>query len=119
MSRSIRPRLEDIDQNIRIVLDLIKHRTATHFEADLALRYAVQYAVLIIAEASNHLPEAVRADHAHIPWRRIIAIGHKLRHEYHRIDADIIWDVATEHLKPLHEVIRTLLAAHARPTLPL
>ena len=30
-----------------------------------------------------------------------------------------LFAVATEHLKPLHEVVRTLLSAHSRPTLPL
>lgn len=44
------------------------------------------------------------------PWPNIKSIGDRLRHEYHRIDPEIIWDVATVHLRPLQEVIKKLLA---------
>jgi uncharacterized protein with HEPN domain len=108
--RSAHHRLADIHENIELVADLVKRRTFKHLERDLALRYAVQYAVLIVAEAVNHLPVDLRSQYPDVPWPNIIAIGHKLRHEYHRIDADIVWEVATVHL-PRHGVIKRMAAA--------
>ena len=105
MIRHALPRLLDIDQNARLVLDLIQGRTFSHFQHDKAFRYAVNYAILIIAEAANGLPDSLRARHRSIPWRNIIAIGHKLRHEYFRIDDDIMWEVATKHIGPLLAVV--------------
>ena len=38
-----------------------------------------------------------------------MAIGNKLRHEYHRVDADIVWDIAKQHLDELRPVIEAIL----------
>lgn len=110
MIRTARHRLVDIHENIELVAGLVKDRTFAQFESDLAFRYAVQYAVLIVAEAVNHLPAELRQRFPEVPWPNVIAIGHKLRHEYHRIDADIIWEVATVHFPQLHGVINRMAA---------
>ena len=111
MIRSTLPRLVDIDRNTKVVADLVKNRTYAHFQHDISFRYAVQYAVLIIAEAANHLPASTTEPFPEVPWRKIVAIGHKLRHEYFRIDDDILWEVATIHLPPLRRVIKTIMAS--------
>lgn len=49
-----------------------------------------------------------------MPWRKIIALSHKVRHEYFRLDPDVIWDVITEHLPPLHVAIRRMIAQEER-----
>jgi uncharacterized protein with HEPN domain len=108
--RSTRPRLEDIEQNITLALVFVHQRTLKHVTHDFALRYALQHALLIISEAVKNLPPELCAEHPEIPWRKIRSLGDKLRHEYHRINPEIIWDVATVHLKPLHEVIKLMLA---------
>jgi uncharacterized protein with HEPN domain len=108
MIRAVRHRLTDIEDNIVLVASLVKDRTLAQFQTDLAFRYAVQYAVLIIAEAVGRLPPDLRSKFPNTPWPNIIAIGHKLRHEYHRIDADIIWEVATLHLEPLRAVVKQM-----------
>ncbi len=109
MIRSARPRLHDIDENIAIALDLIRGRTLKHLAGDHAFRYALQYAILIIAEAVHHLPAELKATEPTIPWPNIKSIGDRLRHEYHRVDPDIIWDVATVHLIPLQSAIKRML----------
>lgn len=110
MIRSTRPRFEDIDQNITIAMAFVHQRTLKHVTHDLALRYALQHALLIMSEAVRHLPPDLCAEYPEIPWRKIKSLGNKLRHEYHRISPEIIWDVATVHLKPLHRAIKQLLA---------
>ena len=109
MIRSTRPRLEDIDQNITIALAFVYQRTLNHVTHDFALRYALQYALLIISEAVKHLPADLCAEHPEIPWRKIKSLGDKLLHEDQRVDPEIVWDVATVHLKPLHVAIKQML----------
>lgn len=41
------------------------------------------------------------------------AIGNKLRHEYQRVDVDIVWEIAQRHLPDLEPVIREILKSEA------
>jgi uncharacterized protein with HEPN domain len=111
-SRSVRPRLLDILQNIDIVGEAIAGRDYASFQADIVLRLAVERAVEIISEAVRHIPEDDRTKYPDVPWRNIMAIGNKLRHEYQRVDPDIIWDVAQTHLPGLRPVVAAILQDH-------
>jgi uncharacterized protein with HEPN domain len=117
--RATRPRLQDIDEHIGYALDLVKGRTLKHLTTDYAMRLALFHAIQIIAEAVDKLPSEMHVAYPAVPWRNIKATGNHIKHEYHRIDPEIIWDVATVHLKPLHLVIKRLLADEDQPTLPL
>ena len=107
--RSLRPRLEDILENIVIVTGAVAGRDLADFTADPILRLAVERAIEIVSEAVRHIPEDERNKHPLVPWRNIMAIGNKLRHEYHRVDADIIWGVAQTHLGELRPVIEAIM----------
>src|SRR5688572_15313739 len=107
---SLRPRLQDILDNIDIVETAISGADASSFTANPVLRLAVERAIEIISEAVRHIPEDVRARKSEVPWRNIIAIGNKLRHEYQRVDPDIIWNIAEVHLRALRPVIAAILA---------
>ena len=100
-------------EHITFLKDIAKPHSFAQFEQSKTLRFACQYAVLVIAGAANHLPEQLRRTHPDIPWPNIIAIGHKLRHEYHRIDPDIVWGVMANHLDPLEKVVDQLLKREA------
>jgi uncharacterized protein with HEPN domain len=62
-----------------------------------------------VSEAVRHIPDAERVKHKDVPWRNIITIGNKLRHEYQRVDPDIIWEIAQVHLPALRPVIEMIL----------
>lgn len=49
------------------------------------------------------------AQHPHIEWQKIIAIGDLLRHEYYRIDPATMWEIATVRLPELKPVIEAML----------
>jgi uncharacterized protein with HEPN domain len=108
-SRSVRPRLLDILQNIDIVTEAVAGRDYASFVSDQILRLAIERAVEIVSEAVRHIPEEQRAEHPDVPWRNIMAIGKKLRHEYQRVDPDIIWDIALTHLPALRPVVAAIL----------
>jgi uncharacterized protein with HEPN domain len=44
----------------------------------------------LLGEAATHLPDTVRATHAQIPWRQIIATRNRLIHGYLGIDNDTL-----------------------------
>jgi uncharacterized protein with HEPN domain len=109
-SRSLRPRLQDILDNIAIVKGATTGRDLAFFTADPVLRLAIERAIEIISEAVRHIPKEQHDKHPNIPWRNIMAIGNKLRHEYRRVDPDIIWEIAQQHLDELQPVIEAILA---------
>ena len=45
----------------------------------------------------------------HVPWQKIHGLGNLLRHEYRRVDPDILWSVVTDFLDPLDDAVATLL----------
>lgn len=60
------------------------------FEADWKLQWIVERGVEIISEASRRLPDALKAAHPEIPWRKIAGVWNVLRHDYNEIAISII-----------------------------
>jgi uncharacterized protein with HEPN domain len=108
--RSLRPRRQDIVDSITIVNGAIAGRDFQSFTADPVLRLAIERAIEIVSEAVRHIPEELRDKHPAIPWRNIITIGNKLRHEYQRIDPDIVWEIAHKHLNDLRPTVEAMIA---------
>ena len=73
------------------------------------MKRAVEHALLIVAEAAKHLPEEMKSAHPEVPWPKIHGLGNMLRHEYRRIDPEILWSIITEHLQPLDTAAAALL----------
>jgi uncharacterized protein with HEPN domain len=64
----------------------------------------------LIGEAATHLPDAVRAANAHIPWRLIIATRNRLIHGYLGIDNDTLWSIIRGDIPALLPNLRMLRA---------
>jgi len=107
--RSIRIRLVDIQGEIAGIRDLTRSATAESFGSSWAMKRAVEHALLIIAEAAKHIPDDLKARRPEVPWKRIHGLGNMLRHEYRRIDSDILWSVVAENLDDLDNAIQALL----------
>lgn len=105
----------DILAQIGNLEQFLTGKTLSDFQSDVILRLAVERALEIISEASKHLPDSIKAGHAEIPWQEVRAIGNLLRHEYQRVDADLIWVTATKDIVPLRlameEIRQKLMAA--------
>jgi len=105
------PRLSDIIEaigNIRSVLDNIPFDA---FEKDWQKRWLVERGLEIISEASRHLPDEVKSRRAEIPWRKVAGIGNVIRHNYERVEPDILWKLVQADLPQLEKVCREELAA--------
>jgi uncharacterized protein with HEPN domain len=108
---SLGDRLSHILSATEDIRALLKSRTRRDFENDLVLRMAVERLFEIISEASRFIPADLKASQKNIPWQRIADLGNWLRHAYHRIDAEILWNIAHNDLDPLkrfvEEVVRS------------
>jgi uncharacterized protein with HEPN domain len=109
-ARSVRIRLIDIREEIAGIRSLTKHATAQSFGADWVMKRAVQHALLIISEATRHIPDDLKNARPEVPWKDIHGLGNMLRHEYRRIDSDVLWSIIREDLDDLDRAAEILLA---------
>jgi uncharacterized protein with HEPN domain len=110
MQRKVSHALHDILQAIGRIESAIYQKSLADFEADWQLAYAVQRAIEIISEASRRIPADVQATRPEIPWRRVMAIGNVLRHEYQGLSDRVIWGVVVDELPKLKAAIAAIVA---------
>ena len=110
MPPSLGDRLVHIVTAIDDIRALLRGRSRADFAADLMLRLATERLFEIISEASRHIPEDLKSKETEIAWQRMADLGNWLRHAYHRIDADILWNIAENDLQPLRRFVENIIA---------
>lgn len=111
MARDIEVILTEMLETIALIETALAGMTREDFGRDDILRLAVQRAIEIVSEASRHIPDAMLRQAPDIPWRSIRGMGNILRHEYHRIADDVIWNVAAHDLPVLKTALLALRAS--------
>ena len=107
--RPDRDRLEDILEAIEEIQERFPG-TIEDLMASKLLQVWVVYHLQVIGEAANNLSPGFVAEHAEIPWRRIIGLRHALVHQYFGVDLDAIWSIAIDDLPPLETAVTAILA---------
>ena len=108
IDRLLRPRLNDILRCIDLLDQMAANRTIDHLAGDPILNLAMERAIEIISEAARHIPADIRAEFPEVPWRSIFSVGNVLRHEYDRLDIEVVWDIATKHARELRPAILSI-----------
>ena len=98
MKRLLTDYIQDIFESIEDIDAFIIGMSYEDFAGDKKTLNAVIRSLEIIGEAAKKIPEAIRAKHPGIPWRQMAGMRDKLIHEYHGVDKEIVWVVATEEL---------------------
>ena len=101
--------LTDIRGEVAGIRRLIKGENAESFASNWGMKRAVQHALLIIAEAAKHIPQGFKDTQSAVPWQKIHGLGNLLRHEYRRIEPDILWSIVEDHLENLDRAAAALL----------
>ncbi len=83
--------------------------TLVEFRGNRFRQLGVERCLEIISEASRHIPDALKESRPEIPWRRIADMGNRIRHAYHAIDSDIVWEIVTVELRELRAAIEALI----------
>lgn len=86
---------------VRQALSLVKGKSRSDYDQDLALRLALARLIQTIGEAARRVSPEGQAAHPKIEWRDVIGMRHKIGHDYMTVDSDIVWLVVTKDLPAL------------------
>lgn len=108
MSRDVFLRLQDMREGIAAAYRLTEGLDRAALEGDEPRYAACQYRILNVAEAANHLPKALTDGFPEVAWRELIDMGHMLRHQYVRIEADVVWNTVHVEFPKLLAVVERM-----------
>lgn len=63
----------------------------------------------VLGEASNNVPEELKAKHPDVPWRQMISMRNILAHEYYEVAAQVVWDTIKENIPRVKLLIKKVL----------
>ncbi len=109
MRRSWEERVQDILEAIEAAQSFTKGMSLATFQTDFKAIGAVAYQIIILGEASNHIPPEIQAANPQVPWHKMRAIRNVAIHEYFRFDIPTLWRTVEKELPTLVEPLRVLL----------
>jgi len=109
-TRSALLRIHDMLESIRGIERAIAGKTFRDYERSWVLRSALERGIEVISEASRHLGREYKSRHKDVRWKDIAGIGNILRHEYQRIDGQIIWNAVKDDLPVLKKALLAIKA---------
>ena len=100
-------RLEDILENISLIEEYTRNYSTSDFVRDQKCQDAVERCLLRISEAAKKLEGVIETMIPSQPWSAIRAVGNVLRHDYDRVDPNVIWRIVSEDLNPLKKAVES------------
>jgi uncharacterized protein with HEPN domain len=100
-------------QLIRGIEKAMKGKSYRDYQRSWVLRSAIERGVEVISEASRHLDPKLKSAHKDVRWKDIAGIGNILRHEYQRVDGQIIWKAVKDDFPPLKQALLAMKASLA------
>jgi uncharacterized protein with HEPN domain len=70
---------------------------------------AIRYCLLVVGEALDWVPGGILSQEANIPWRKVIALRHRLVHGYWLVDEGILVQIARNDIEPLIDALDRLI----------
>jgi uncharacterized protein with HEPN domain len=101
--------LQDILLSAGKIGRLIEGASLEALSQDDTTQAALLYHLVIIGEAVNKLPGALLARYPEVPWHAVVALRNRVIHGYFGIDWNLIWQIVTEHLPALREIVARIL----------
>jgi uncharacterized protein with HEPN domain len=101
--------LGDIVESIDHINGFIGDMTLEEYAQDIKTRSAVERQMQIITEAAIRLGDDAERLCPGLDWKGFRGMGNILRHEYHRIDDEVVWDTVKLELPPLRAAVVTAL----------
>lgn len=72
-------------------------------------QHAIAKALENIGEAARKVSDETKAAHPEIPWNQIVALRHRIAHDYFRLDLVRIWEIVQEDVPALIDQIEPLV----------
>lgn len=116
MSRDSNVRLDDIAAAAARIQCYVAGRSSAEFAADGRTQDAVIRNLEVIGEAVKKLPDDIRQRAPAVEWRKIAGLRDILIHAYFNVDVDLVWEIATVHVKALQPAIEQLRQSQLNAT---
>ena len=97
--------LHDILEAIDNVESFLSGMDLASYRADIKTKSAVERQMQVITEAAVRLGEPVETLVPGPDWKGFRGMGNLLRHAYHRIDDELIWNSAKDELPAMKDAI--------------
>ena len=107
-------RINDILDAVSAVETYVTGMTYEDFVADRKTVDAVVRNLIIIGEASVHIPGEICTAHAEIPWKDMSAMRNFVVHEYFGVSDRILWDTVQIDLPPLVPVLKEIVVQYSK-----
>jgi uncharacterized protein with HEPN domain len=101
--------LQDIAEAANAVERFLRGVEKDEFLSNEVLQNAVLFKLIIIGEAAAKIPDELKKRYSEIEWKAIIGFRNIAVHAYFSVDWEIVWETATERLKPLRKQIFEIL----------
>ncbi len=107
-------RINDILDAISAIESYVTGMTYEDFVADRKTVDAVVRNLIIIGEASVHIPGEICTEHAKIPWQDMSAMRNFVVHEYFGVSDRILWDTVKIDLPPLVSLLQKIAVNYSK-----
>ena len=108
--RDARTHFQDILESIEHIEMFLEKMDFASYIADLRTKSAVERQVQIITEAAYRLGDEAETFCPGPDWRGLRGMGNILRHAYHRVDDQIIWDTVKTEFPLLKAAVQKVLS---------
>jgi len=101
--------LRDILEGIEYIDSFLAGMSLTGYQADIRTKSAVERQLQIITEAAKRLGDDAETLCPGPDWKGFCRMGDVLRHGYHKVDDEIVWNTIKDELPPMREAVKKLL----------
>ena len=101
-------RIEHVLEAILLIRNFIGNLDIEQFSSDHKTYSACLFQYTIIGEAIVHFDQDILGKYDY-PWYKVKSFRNFILHEYHAIDARVVWDTTRYILPELEEVLITIL----------
>jgi uncharacterized protein with HEPN domain len=101
--------LEDILQSIDHIDEFLAGVDFEGYTEDRKTRSAVERELQIITEAAIRLGHEAETVCPGPDWKGLRGMGNILRHVYHRVDSEIVWNTVKQELPPMRTAVSNAL----------
>jgi uncharacterized protein with HEPN domain len=98
--------LRDILEGIEHVDSFLAGMSLAAYKADIKTKSAVERQLQIITEAAKRLGDDAETLSPGPDWKGFCRMGDVLRHGYHKVDDEIVWNTIKDELPPCGRPLR-------------
>jgi uncharacterized protein with HEPN domain len=103
--------LQDILDACHKIQAYTKGQDRDGFRASPQVYDAVVLNLLIIGEASKHVPDEAKQAMPEVEWSMAARFRDLVAHHYFVLDLDVVWDIVRQKVPPMEEAITRFLDA--------